>query len=77
MGIQAKNDNNSLLIIGGTPKGAAIDTYNDHRMAMSFAVAGLGGAGTTVVHNAEVVKKSFPEFFKDLTSLGANIKETI
>jgi len=77
MGIQAKNDNDSLIITGGTPKGTAIDTYNDHRMAMSFAVAGLGAVGTTVVHNVEVIKKSYPELFKDLTSLGANIKETI
>ena len=43
---------------------AAIDTYDDHRMAMSFAVAGT--RVPVVIRNAECVNKTYPEFFEDL-----------
>ena len=46
-------------------KPAAIDTYDDHRMAMSFAVAGTRVDGV-VVRDAECVNKTYPEFFADL-----------
>lgn len=46
----------------------AIDTYNDHRMAMAFAPLGL--RVPLIVNDAEVVSKSYPDFWKDLESLG-------
>jgi 3-phosphoshikimate 1-carboxyvinyltransferase len=51
-----------------TPKklqSAAVATYNDHRMAMSFALAGLRIAGVRI-NNPECVSKTYPEFFEDL-----------
>lgn len=48
---------------------AEIDTYGDHRMAMSFALAGLGTEGI-VVRDAGCVSKSFPGFFDVLADLG-------
>lgn len=53
----------------GQIKPAAIDTYNDHRMAMSFAVAGLRSAGITI-NDPSCVDKTFPEFFEYLQRLG-------
>ena len=47
---------------------AVIETYDDHRMAMSFAVAGLREPGITI-ENPNVVSKSFPEFFDYLEEL--------
>ena len=47
---------------------AAIDTYDDHRMAMSFAVAGTKAHGV-VIKDAECVNKTYPGFFKDLEQL--------
>jgi len=47
---------------------ASIDTYDDHRMAMSFALAGLVADGVTI-RNADVVSKSFPDYFNTLESL--------
>jgi 3-phosphoshikimate 1-carboxyvinyltransferase len=44
---------------------AAIDTYDDHRMAMSFALAATRTAGI-VIRNANCVSKTYPEFFEDL-----------
>jgi 3-phosphoshikimate 1-carboxyvinyltransferase len=48
-----------------TLKPAAIDTYDDHRMAMSFALAGTKIGGVTI-RGAECVNKSYPNFFEDL-----------
>ena len=45
--------------------GASIATYDDHRMAMSFALAGLRIPGV-VIENPECVAKTYPEFFADL-----------
>lgn len=45
-----------------TPMAASVDTYDDHRMAMSFALAGLRVDGV-VIKDAECVSKTFPEFF--------------
>ena len=52
----------------GKLKPAAIDTYDDHRMAMSFAVAGTRTAGVTI-KDAECVNKTYPTFFEDLGTL--------
>lgn len=71
MGIKTRITNDSLIIKGGQPKGAIIDTYNDHRLAMSFAVLALGARGETIINNAEVVNKSYPEFWRDITAIGA------
>lgn len=62
------------LVINGTEviEHATIDTYNDHRIVMAAAVAALRATGTVVVHEAEAVNKSYPSFFEDLSSLGAN-----
>ncbi len=63
MGINARETADGLIIPGGRPHGANIDTYRDHRIAMSFAVAGLVAEGETVVEGAEWADISFPGFF--------------
>lgn len=62
MGISVDITDDALYIHGGTPSSAEIETYDDHRMAMSFAMAGLKTPGV-VIKNPEVVTKSFPEFW--------------
>ncbi len=47
----------------GQYAGAAIDTYDDHRMAMSFAIAGLRVPGV-VINNPGCVAKTFPDFWE-------------
>ena len=49
-------------------KPAAIDTYDDHRMAMSFAIAATKIPGV-VIKDAECVNKTYPDFFSDLEKL--------
>jgi 3-phosphoshikimate 1-carboxyvinyltransferase len=51
----------------------AINTYQDHRMAMAFAPLAL--KVPLVINNAEVVSKSYPDFWDDLKSVGFDIKE--
>jgi 3-phosphoshikimate 1-carboxyvinyltransferase len=63
MGITAEETPNGLRIVGGEPHGAEIDTYNDHRIAMSFAVAGLKAKGV-VIRDPDCVAKSFPDFWE-------------
>lgn len=68
IGVVAEETADGLKITGGTPHGAEIETYNDHRIAMSFAVAGLKVPGV-IIRNPECVNKSFPEFWDFLEKL--------
>jgi len=53
---------------GSVSPSAAIETYDDHRMAMSFAIAGLKLPGTVIL-NPQCCAKTFPEFFSVLETL--------
>jgi len=68
MGIKVDAKEGSITIHGGTPAGAEIDTYKDHRMAMSFAIAGLKIPGVRI-KDPECVNKTFPDFFERLKEL--------
>jgi len=73
MGIKAQEERNRLLVAGSTPKGAVIDTRNDHRIAMAFSVLGTV-TGETVINDAECVRKTFPEFWEVMRSAGGEVK---
>jgi 3-phosphoshikimate 1-carboxyvinyltransferase len=62
IGIDAKALDSGLVIKGGRPRGSQIETYDDHRIAMSFAVAGLRAPGI-FIKNPSCVQKSFPNFW--------------
>jgi len=62
------------LNAGGTIKeGIGIDTYNDHRMAMAFAPLAL--KTSLFINDAEVVSKSYPDFWNDMELLQINVSE--
>jgi len=67
-GIAAEETADGIAIRGGSPRGAAIATYNDHRIAMSFAVLGLAVPGMKIA-GEECVGKSFPGFWNTLEGL--------
>ncbi|MFH1999943.1 MAG: 3-phosphoshikimate 1-carboxyvinyltransferase [Planctomycetota bacterium] len=50
-------------------KGCVVDSFNDHRIAMAMAVAGLTAEGRTVIQNSQAVCISYPGFFSDLKQL--------
>ena len=65
MGIRVKEGEDGLEIEGGKPHGAEIETYDDHRLAMSFAIAGLAVPGVKI-KGERCVDKSFPGFWEVL-----------
>ncbi len=69
MGVKTESTPDTLVIHGGHPKPARIDTYGDHRMAMSFAVAATQLAGIEI-NDPDVVSKTFPRFWKTLGLMG-------
>ncbi|WP_392676614.1 3-phosphoshikimate 1-carboxyvinyltransferase [Streptomyces sp. LN785] len=76
MGITVEEHPDAMTITGGSPKGAVIDTYDDHRIAMCFAIAGLRTEGV-VIQDPGCVAKSFPTFWKTLDSLHDGTTSTI
>ncbi|MEQ8223814.1 MAG: 3-phosphoshikimate 1-carboxyvinyltransferase [Candidatus Eremiobacterota bacterium] len=68
-GISVSETEDGLVIKGGHHKGAEIDTFDDHRMAMSFALMGLRVPGIKI-KNPLCVSKSFPEFWEKLKNIG-------
>lgn len=76
MGADIQEEAAGLIIKGGRKlHAAAVNSYHDHRMAMSLAVAALGAEGETRIDSISCVKKTFPTFCSDFQNLGADIKE--
>jgi 3-phosphoshikimate 1-carboxyvinyltransferase len=75
LGANISVTNHSLTLIAANTinPNIKIATYNDHRMAMAFAPLAL--KVPIIIENAEVVSKSYPDFWEDLKSLGFNIAE--
>ena len=70
MGADVDEFDDGLAVNGPTLlRGAAIDSYGDHRIAMAFSVAALIADGETEIKNSECVAISFPEFFDLLNTL--------
>jgi len=55
-------------------KGAKLQSYGDHRMAMALGVAGLVAKGETIIEGAESIAVSYPGFVEDMRKLGAQLK---
>lgn len=67
MGCDVTGTEDGMIIRGGRPlKGAVLESHLDHRIAMSFAVAGLVAEGETEILNADCVNISYPDFYRDL-----------
>jgi 3-phosphoshikimate 1-carboxyvinyltransferase len=64
------------LIIHGSlkHKGAVVETYNDHRIAMALIIAALPLQEKTLVKNIECIKVSYPAFLEDLKKLGGQFQ---
>jgi 3-phosphoshikimate 1-carboxyvinyltransferase len=71
LGATAEVEGDTLRIVPPeAPRRAEIETYDDHRMAMSFAVVGTRVPGVTIL-GPECVAKTYPDFFADLEKLRA------
>jgi 3-phosphoshikimate 1-carboxyvinyltransferase len=68
LGARVEEHHDGLRITPAALHGAVVETYNDHRMAMSLALVGLRIAGVVIDHPA-CVAKTYPLFFADLECL--------
>jgi 3-phosphoshikimate 1-carboxyvinyltransferase len=74
MGVRVDLEDDTMIIHGsGLVKGADVHSHHDHRIAMACALAALGANSETIIEEADAVKKSYPDFYEDLKSLGANV----
>jgi len=73
MGVEVEEFEDGLAVRGRTQlRGAMLESYGDHRIAMAFAVAALIASGDSEIAGAECVSVSFPDFFSTLKSLEKN-----
>lgn len=63
------------LSITGLPslEGGTVSSHNDHRIAMTAAIASCGCRNEVTIEHAEAVRKSYPNFFEDFTALGGKV----
>jgi len=74
MGADITGTEDGFIIRGGRPlHGAEISCGGDHRIAMTFAVAGISASGTTLITDSDCVAVSDPDFFTRLESLGKSV----
>lgn len=74
MGVKIELDGDIMIIQGrGEVNGATVHSRHDHRIAMACAVAALKANGATIIEEAGAIKKSYPDFYKDLKKLGAAV----
>jgi 3-phosphoshikimate 1-carboxyvinyltransferase len=72
LGARVEVTGDDIAIDGPTPLlGAATETLDDHRLAMTFAIAGLIARGTTTIDRAESAAVSYPAFFTELQRVSA------
>jgi 3-phosphoshikimate 1-carboxyvinyltransferase len=79
IGIVATTTRDSITIHGGAPHGGRISTYEDHRIAMSFAMVGVAVPGIAIL-DPDCVSKTWPGFFAALDSITepiANVGESM
>jgi len=70
LGVRADEEADGFVIHPGRPQPGAVDTYEDHRMAMSFALLGLRVPGI-VIRDPGCISKTFPTYFEVLETLRA------
>ena len=78
MGAAITEEPEGLTIVGkpeGLRGGVKVDAWNDHRIAMSLAIAAQKCAGPIILSGAESVAKSYPTFWEDYKSVGGLVEE--
>ena len=75
LGGQADADETTLTVYGTGLHGGTVDSHNDHRIAMSAAIAATVCDSPVTILGAQCVEKSYPKFFTDYTSLGGQYEQ--
>ena len=70
LGAEIESSQNDIIIRGPSKlTGTSVESFGDHRTAMSMAIAGLVASGRTTIKNTDCIKISFPGFFETLSHL--------
>ena len=77
LGGEAEIVDDSLIVAGTGYRGGTVDALNDHRIAMSAAIAATVSGESVTVLNAHEVKKSYPGFWEDYKKLGGSYEQYI
>jgi 3-phosphoshikimate 1-carboxyvinyltransferase len=75
LGVDARETPDGIVIRGGGMQGGEVDSHGDHRIAMSFAMAGLRAAGPITVRDCKNVDTSFPGFVELAKHAGLRIQK--
>ena len=73
IGVDVVEQRDGMVVTGGSISGGSIESFHDHRIAMSFAVAGCVSDGEVVINGAETVATSFPNFKELANQVGLSI----
>ncbi len=75
MGVNVKEREDGLVIKGHRElRGAVLDSYGDHRIAMALVIAALGARGESKILGVDCVQDSYPAFFNDLMRIGGRVE---
>ena len=75
LGGNAKETEDGLIVGGQGLKGGIVNSYNDHRIAMSATIASLICKNKVTILDSQSVEKSYPMFYNDFIKLGGKVKE--
>jgi 3-phosphoshikimate 1-carboxyvinyltransferase len=75
VGIEANEQQDGMVIKGGVIQEGTVDSRGDHRVAMAFAVAGVGATGTVKILDCANVATSFPNFAEISQRVGMNLRQ--
>jgi len=76
LGVDTEELPDGLIVRGGGLCGGTVDSHGDHRIAMAFAVAGMGLDEGIAITNAGVAAVTYPDFVADFKAIGADMRET-
>jgi 3-phosphoshikimate 1-carboxyvinyltransferase len=74
MGANIQEKESEILVFPSKLKGACLNSWHDHRIAMALIVAALGAEGASSLEAVECIKKTYPYFVEDMKQAGANIE---
>ena len=75
LGIDAQSTTDGIIINGGVIGSGEVESHDDHRIAMSFAIAGLQAGGTIIVKDCANVATSFPNFVSLVNEAGLELEQ--
>ena len=75
LGGKIRIDENNIYVTGTALKGGVVNSANDHRIAMSTAIASLICEGDVIIEDAKAVEKSYADFYEKFTMLGGKCCE--